>query len=285
MRIDSAGNVGIGETDPATALELSSTAPYITIHNTTEEDGSGGREGRINFKGEQSGAEETTLGRIELSHDGGADNEKGIFKLYINDGSDGDSPTLATQIDSSRILYHYGQIQSQTTMICNDSPLTVYDSAAGQIIIHNTEESDADNARDSSLAFKGEQSGGEATTLAYILASHDGASDDEKGKIAIHTNDGSDGNAPTLRMTIDAAGVATFTGIVDGSAAGVRVFVSDADVSNPPTNAEVISAFGAVADTGEGFVGFIDDNNGHANVYLVFNDGTKYWQTAMTACA
>jgi hypothetical protein len=66
---------------------------------------------------------------------------------------------------------------------------------------------------------------------------------------------------------------------------GIRVKHSDNDVSNPPTNAEMVTAFGAAATVGEGFIGVIDDNNAHTNVYLVVSDGTKYWQATLTAGA
>lgn len=87
------GPVGVGEAAPETLTEWTSTAPYLTLHNNTEEDGDGGRESRINFKGEQSGTEETTLARIEVSHDGAADDEKGKLVISVNDGNDGDTPT------------------------------------------------------------------------------------------------------------------------------------------------------------------------------------------------
>ena len=72
-----------------------------TWHNATHEDSDGGRKSQLNFKGQQSGGEETTLARIEVSHDGAADDEKGKVEIYVNDGDDGDSPTLAATIDSS----------------------------------------------------------------------------------------------------------------------------------------------------------------------------------------
>jgi hypothetical protein len=50
--------------------------------------------------------------------------------------------------------------------------------------------------------FKGEQSGGELSTLAEIEASHDGTADDEKGDLIFRTNDGSDGASPTEAMRI-----------------------------------------------------------------------------------
>lgn len=80
---------------------------------------------------------------------------------------------------------------------------------------------------------------------------------------------------PSTRV-VDWATVHTFS-------AGVKNKVYTADVSNPPTNAELESAVGAAATVGAGFTAIIDDNNGHANEYIVWSDGTKYWYAAGTA--
>ena len=80
-----------------------------------------------------------------------------------------------------------------------------------------------------------------------------------------------------------------FLGLSDGTRSikvnSISLTISTDNVSNPPTNAECITAFGSVADTGEGFIGLIDDAGGHANEYMIINDGTKYWQITLTACA
>ena len=79
-------------------------------------------------------------------------------------------------------------------------------STAPDRVFTNTTEEDTDGGRESKITFKGEQSGGEVSTLAQIEASHDGASDDEKGQIVFRTNDGSDGSSPTQRAAIDSFG-------------------------------------------------------------------------------
>jgi len=71
-------------------------------------------------------------------------------------------------------------------------------------MLNDTEE-DTDGGRESTLIFKGEQSGGEVSTLAEIEASHDGTSDDEKGDLIFRTNDGNDGSSPTEAARIDSA--------------------------------------------------------------------------------
>jgi hypothetical protein len=101
MRVTSAGLVGLGETTPGTLFDMASTAPYLTIHNTTHEDGAGGREGKLIFEGEQSGTELSTLGEIEFSHDGASDDEKGKMVIRLNDGNDGTSPTAVITALSS----------------------------------------------------------------------------------------------------------------------------------------------------------------------------------------
>ncbi len=78
------------------------TTPEVTIVNTTHEDTDGGREGKVIFKGQQSGGEESTLAEIQGSHDGTADDEKGDLIFKTNDGSDGASPTTAMIIDSAQ---------------------------------------------------------------------------------------------------------------------------------------------------------------------------------------
>ena len=76
-------------------------SPSATLENSTAEDTAGARESTIQWKGLQSGSEESTLVKIIGSHDGTADDQKGKLQIYTNDGSDGDSPTLQVTIDSA----------------------------------------------------------------------------------------------------------------------------------------------------------------------------------------
>ena len=82
-------------------LTATDTTPEVTIVNSTHEDTDGGREGKVTFKGQQSGGEESTLAQIQASHDGTSDDEKGDLIFKTNDGSDGASPTEAMRIDSA----------------------------------------------------------------------------------------------------------------------------------------------------------------------------------------
>jgi len=88
--------------------------------------------------------------------------------------------------------------------------ITTTDATPEVIIVNDTHE-DTDGGREGKVTFKGQQSGGEETTLAQIQASHDGTSDDEKGDLIFKTNDGSDGASPTERLRIDSEGKTTLT--------------------------------------------------------------------------
>ena len=62
----------------------------------------------------------------------------------------------------------------------------------------------------------------------------------------------------------------------------LEIQVSTADVTNPPTDAELDAEFGTPGAVGAGYVALLDDNNGDANVYLVFSSGTSWWYVALT---
>lgn len=102
--------------DYAGHLYLSSDTPLLRLSNTDASDANGARVGQIEFLGIQSGSEESILGMIEVSHDGTADDQKGMLKLYLNDGNDSCAPTLRLTVkaDGSIIL---GTIKSGATQV------------------------------------------------------------------------------------------------------------------------------------------------------------------------
>lgn len=57
---------------------------------------------------------------------------------------------------------------------------------------------------------------------------------------------------------------------------------STADVSNPPTDAELDSAFGAPATLPVPFAAIVNDNNADTAMWLVASNGTSWWYSAMT---
>lgn len=91
-----------------------------------------------------------------------------------------------------------------------------------------------------------------------------------------------DGVVITGTQTV--SGASTIAGLLTGQA-GIVTKVSSANTANPPTQAEMVAAFGAASATGAGFIGIINDNAGGAHVYLVFSDGTNYFQIEGTVGA
>jgi len=110
--------------------------------------------------------------------------------------------------------------------------ITATDATPEVIIVNDTHE-DTDGGREGKVTFKGQQSGGEETTLAEIQASHDGTSDDEKGDLIFKTNDGSDGASPTERLRIDSDGQTTITREDNGTQ--LQLKSTDADANIGPT--------------------------------------------------
>lgn len=220
------------------------------------------------------------------------------------------NPNVAASLaDSDKVSIYDASTGLQST--CTMSTLVSYVATgqASDLTLVNETASDADGARSCSVGFKGTQSGGEETTLAKIQASHDGASDDQKGDLILYTNDGTDGDAPTERLRIDSAGLATFagavtstgtltataaasvgttlavTGLTDLSTAGFKTKTAVTDTANPPTQAELVTAFGAAATAGAGFIGYLNDAGGGTNTYICTSDGTNWFYVLMTVGA
>lgn len=75
--------VGIGTESPGTLLHLAASTTDLTLQNTTIENTAGGCESKIIF--EDHG--DNSLGQIEVSHVGTADDEKGQFIISTNNDS------------------------------------------------------------------------------------------------------------------------------------------------------------------------------------------------------
>ena len=70
--------------------------------------------------------------------------------------------------------------------------------------------------------------------------------------------------------------------ILDASVGSIRVRVVDDNVSSPPTDAELDTAFGAPADLGSGYIGIVDDAGAENAVYLCVVVGASWWFESLT---
>ena len=75
--------IGIGTNDPGTQVQVTGESPYMTLKNSTAENGEGGCESRIIFEDHADAA----LGQIETAHSGTADDTKGKMTISTHDGS------------------------------------------------------------------------------------------------------------------------------------------------------------------------------------------------------
>lgn len=67
---------------------------------------------------------------------------------------------------------------------------------------------------------------------------------------------------------------------------GIRTKVAVDNVHDTvPTSAQCVTAFGAAADVGTGFIGIINDAAGDVNNYVVFSNGTSYYFLQFTKTA
>ncbi len=117
--------------------------------STTAEDSDGGRESALAFKGTQTGNEETTLGLIEFSHEGSSDDQKGQWKIKVNDGDDSDAPSKVAivgkstgKIDASEslaILDEDDMASDDADVLATQQSIKAYVDAKGVAQIVNTQ--------------------------------------------------------------------------------------------------------------------------------------------------
>ena len=147
------GNVGIGDVAPGTQLQMSGTAPYVTLKNSTAENTAGGCESKIIFEDHA----DVTLAQVEGSHSGSSDDTKGKLILSTHTGSalttaltidDGQAATFAAGVEvTGDILVGSGSavgvisssgaqdLKLQTNEGTNSGTIVITDAADGGITI------------------------------------------------------------------------------------------------------------------------------------------------------
>ena len=95
--------VGIGTSSPGTMLQIEGTDAYLTLKNTSNENGDGAAETKIIFEDHSN----TSLAVIQASHDGTADDTKGDLIFSTHDGT---SLTEAFRIESDQHVRFSGEV-------------------------------------------------------------------------------------------------------------------------------------------------------------------------------
>ena len=177
-------------------LTATDTTPEVTIVNSTHEDTDGGREGKVTFKGQQSGGEESTQAQIQASHDGTADDQKGDLIFKVNDGSDGNSPTERLRIgsDGATTITTEGN-EDSLVLKSNDA-----DANAGpKLQFNRNSASAADADLIGEMRYSGRNDASQAVDYARIRSQIGDASDGtEDGQLQIATI-----VAGTMRRRVD----------------------------------------------------------------------------------
>ena len=185
-------NVSVDTVDVTGDITTTDTTPEVIIVNSTHEDTDGGREGKVTFKGQQSGGEETTLAQIQASHDGTSDDQKGDLIFKTNDGSDGASPTERMRIDSAGLLTVTGSAHFGKTAIATsaDTPVIIK-SDTDHLALHLEENSGAESWQigvdaDGDLGFHNSGAAGASVTF------------DDSGNVLIGADSGSAFNSDSM---------------------------------------------------------------------------------------
>ena len=192
-------------------ISATDTTPEITLKNTTETDADGSRGGKITFKGEQSGGEESTLANIQASHDGTADDEKGDLIFRTNDGSDGASPTTAMVIDSSQNVAIGNAVPTGKLTISESSGANAPTSITADNTYLQLGSGDfgASNNGKFMIGFGFTDGTTNTNSPAYIGYQETSTSGDTKGALSFHTRDVITDTAPTEHMRIHTGGEIT----------------------------------------------------------------------------
>lgn len=184
-------------------------------------------------------------------------------------------------------------INDTATMVVNNSALIHYGSAAGYVniqtgasgvgvqfrslITSSTSAANFNFINDSGASSFNASSGTQLFHSSSFTVNQSGTAGYTADKIVV--TETATGSGTKLLADWGTAGGGTLFSVTNAglayAAGGIRTKVSVANVSNPPTDAELDSAFGTPATVGSGFHAIVDDNDGGTLVYLVYTTGTN----------
>ena len=226
---DQKGQLVIGVNDgddndaPTTAVTVASTknvtfagnveSPELNLKNPTSEDTSGGRESQVVFKGLQSGGEESTLVKIQASHEGTSDDEKGQLIVGVNDGDDGSSPTTAVTIASTG-----NTTLAKNLTLASDAAVLGFGADSDVTITHVADTGVTLSAGDNDTILQLDSNNDDAGAAPKLILNRTSASpadNDDGGKIEWHMENDNDQQFIAASIKVDA------TDVSDGSEQGM----------------------------------------------------------------
>jgi len=78
-------------------------------------------------------------------------------------------------------------------------------------------------------------------------------------------------------FVVDASAEEVLANVIFKANSGINTKTSTDDVTDPPTDAELDSAFGTPAALGAGFIGILDDNSADTDVWMCYTSDTSWY--------
>jgi hypothetical protein len=209
----------------STALKVATATPYITLKNTGAGNADGDQKGRIDFQDHS----DTVFGRIQVSHDGSADDTKSDMILSVHDGS---NLVEGMRIDSAKLATFAGAVTvggdltvNGTTTTVNSTTISVDDPI---ITIGGDDAPSSDDNKDRGIVFRWYDSGTSAAKTGFF------GYDDSSGHF-VYLKDATVSNE-VLTTTINTANLGTIRANFHGDLTATAVncigdLIVDADTS------------------------------------------------------
>ena len=215
--VDEVNNrLGVGDAVPGTAVQVTDTAPYLTLKNSTAENTAGGCEAKVIFEDHANVA----LAQVEGSHSGSSDDTKGKFIVSTHNGS---ALTTALTISDAQLATFAGDIQVSGNNIVDagGSGGLSFDGSGntqvdGDLTVNggDVQYSNGQNATMAVAAVSGTNTAGKSLTVKGGQGTGSGAGGDIVFQTANVGGSGSSANSLATALTISDDLSATFTGDV-----------------------------------------------------------------------
>ena len=209
----------------STALKVATATPYITLKNTGAGNADGDQKGRIDFQDHS----DTVFGRIQVSHDGIADDTKSDMIMSVHNGT---SLVEGFRVASNRRTTFSGKVVvsgdlqvNGTTTTINSTVMTVDDPI---ITIGGDVAPSSDDNKDRGIVFRWYDSGTSAAKTGFF------GYDDSSGQF-VYLKDATVANE-VVTTTINTANLGTIRANFDGDLRATAVncigdLIVDADTS------------------------------------------------------
>ena len=214
-----AGGITTTGTTATGILNATGSAPYVTLKNSTAENGEGGCESRLLFTDHAA----ATLAQVEGSHSGTADDTKGKLILSTHNGS---ALTAAVTIDNAQDAAFASHVDIATSHAYKVNGTAILSDSSGTMTLSNVDALDAtteatiEAAIDtlSNLTSIGTIGTGvwQGTAIAQAYIANDAINGDKLADNAVNSEHYTDGSIDTDHIADDQVTLAKMAGLARG---------------------------------------------------------------------